>query len=197
MKVVAVENLAEIVEAFKAGQVLVFPNETSYVIGCDATNTQAVERLIAIKQRRADKGLPVLVRSLAEARQNINLNERAIDLAQRYWPGPLNIIGPIAKGSQIVPACHKNDMQAIRWSSSDFIQKVMSEFAFPIVATSANVSGKMAAFSVQAAIGQFSNQGLQPDVIVDAGELPEVPASTMIKVSGAHVDVVRFGGITL
>lgn len=192
-----IQDMAAIADAFKQGKILVFPTETSYGIGCDATNEKAVARVIAIKHRRPDKGLPVLVHSLEEARKHILFNERALELARKFWPGPLNIIGNVMPQSTIVEACHKDGRQGVRHSSSLFVQELLELVDFPIVATSANLSGETACYSADEAEAQFGASDVGPDFIVDGGVLPHNPASTMVRVSGDQIDVIRFGSITV
>lgn len=193
----SIDEVAQVVEAFRQGKVIVFPTETSYGIGCDATNEAAVERVIAIKQRRPDKGLPVLIGSVAEAKKHIAFNKIAENITHRHWPGPLNLISTVKPESDIVAACHKDGMQALRYSSAPFVQRVLEQLHLPIVATSANVSGAESCYSADDAWAQFEHAQFQPDIVVDGGRIPKVPASTMVRVVGDRVDVVRFGGIAV
>ena len=191
------DRIEEIAHAFREGHVVVFPTETSYGIGCDATNAQAVWNVIDIKRRRAEKGLPVLVHDIEEAEEHIVFNEQAIQLAHKFWPGPLNIISTVRPETGIVSTCHKDGMQAVRHSSHAFVTELMKHIDVPIVATSANISGEESTYSADAVWDQFRGEILKPDFIVDAGVLLKNPASTMVRVVGNHVDVVRFGSITV
>jgi L-threonylcarbamoyladenylate synthase len=190
-------DIQTIVDALHAGKVIVYPTETSYAIGCDATNESAVERVIAIKQRRPDKGLPVLVSSVMEARKHIVFNKIAEDIVHKHWPGALNLISVIVPSSKIVDACRKDGMQALRQSGSPFVQALQEMWNGPIVATSANISGAESCYTADAAWAQFEGTELQPDFVVDGGELPVNPASTMVRVVGDRVDVVRFGKLSV
>ncbi len=190
-------DIQSIVDALRAGKIIVFPTETSYAIGCDAMNEAAVERVIAIKQRRPDKGLPVLISSVEEARKHIIFNKIAEDIVHKHWPGALNLISTIAVGSKIVEACHKDGMQALRQSGSPFVQALQEMWSGPLVATSANISGAESCYTADAVWAQFEGEEFQPDLIIDGGELPITPASTMVRVVGDRVDVVRFGKISV
>lgn len=190
-------EIQAIVDALRAGKVIVYPTETSYAIGCDATNMTAVDRVILIKQRRPDKGLPVLVRSVAEAKNHIMFNKIAEDIVHKHWPGALNLISVVAPGSKIVEACHKDNMQALRQSSAPFVQSLQEVWDGPLVATSANISGTESCYTIDAVWAQFEGEEYQPDMIVDGGELPITPASTMVRVVGDRIDVVRFGKLAV
>lgn len=197
MQIINHQELGSIANFIEQGKVIAFPTETSYGLGCDATNQEAVERVIAIKQRPNDKGLPVLIPKLESLDDFIISNKLINDIAHKYWPGPLNIIGRLANNSQLSPLCSKDGYQSIRLSSSDFIRNLQEIIPRPLVATSANISGEDACYDPQQIINQFKDQTLKPDYIVDAGILPETPASTTIKVTDNSYDILRFGSIVL
>jgi len=195
MKCVEAHQIQEIVDALEQGAVIVFPTETSYGIGCDATNSKTVERVIETKQREANKGLPVLLPSIESIDKYIIVPPKAEMLIEKYWPGPLNIVAEVRDDSPISTWCTKGGMQAGRVSSHPFIMELMKTFKKPLVATSANISGDGSTYSALNVIKQFEEEDLQPDIIVDGGDLPENPASTMARFLGENIEVIRFGKI--
>ena len=82
-----------IVNALKAGQTVVFPTETSYGLGCDATNRDAVEKVFKIKEREWNKLLLVVAPNIKMAKKYLVWNETLQKLAKKYWPGPLTVVG--------------------------------------------------------------------------------------------------------
>ncbi len=86
-------NLAQLVVDLLAGKVVVFPTETSYGIGCDATNQDAVDRIFKIKGRRSDKPLLVVVPNVAMAKEYLVWNNTLEKLANTYWPGAVTVVG--------------------------------------------------------------------------------------------------------
>src|SRR5438132_13260445 len=78
----------------KSGEILVFPTDTIYGIGCDPYNDRAVERIFAIKGRNEKKPLPVLAYSTADAEKIVSLGDAGRVLAKKYWPGSLTIDTP-------------------------------------------------------------------------------------------------------
>ena len=96
MKIMTECNLAQIVSEILNGKVLVFPTETSYGLGCDATNQESVDKIFKIKGRTDDKPLLVVVDSIESAKKYLHWNETLEKLAQKYWPGPLTIVGEYA-----------------------------------------------------------------------------------------------------
>src|SRR3990167_2776288 len=85
--------------------VFVYPTETCYGLGCDATNAQLIERIYAIKGRARAKPLSWIVADIKMAERYVVFSRRAYILAKKYWPGALTMVLP-AKGT--------NDMRAIR-----------------------------------------------------------------------------------
>ncbi len=93
MQVLTECNLAEIVFELLNGKTLVFPTETSYGLGCDATNQPAVDKIFKIKGRSSDKPLLVVVPAIEMAKKYLIWNELLEKIATRYWPGPLTVVG--------------------------------------------------------------------------------------------------------
>lgn len=197
VKPVTNETIEEAVQILQSGGIVVFATETAYGIGCDATNDKAVQQLIATKQRRVDKGLPVIIENLEQAKQEIVLVGRALELAETHWPGPLNIIGRKQENGLISALAAKNGKQAIRVSSGSVSSTLVRLLGKPIVATSANVSGQPTTYDPSEIEKQFQDQALQPNLILSSGMIPENPPSTIIEAMGEQVQVLRFGNITI
>lgn len=190
----SVQEGDEIAELLRGGGVLVFPTETSYGIGCDATNDSAVANVFAAKGREDGKGTPMLVASLQHAHKYVEFSSTAEALARRYWPGALNIVLPAKEGMHGVQ-CQTDGTQSVRVSSHPFIQDLFKRFDRPLVATSANPSGSEALYDVLNIEEIFGDRSRFINGVVDAGSLPVVPASTTVRVVGNDVEVLRQGSI--
>lgn len=185
-------QIEQALNALKKGQVIVYPTETSYALGCDATNESAVRRIFEIKGRPGGKGLPVIIAEAGAASQYLDFSKTAKKLADLFWPGSLNIIGSVAYGSKISSACAEHGTQSVRASSHPFAATLASRFGKPLVATSANISGQDAIYTVVDVQKVFKGHA-KPDLIIDAGQLATVPASTTVKVLGDEVSIIRQG----
>ncbi|KKW09314.1 MAG: hypothetical protein UY44_C0004G0029 [Candidatus Kaiserbacteria bacterium GW2011_GWA2_49_19] len=93
MKILTECNLAQIVVELLNGKTVVFPTETSYGLGCDATNQEAVDRIFKIKERRGDKPLLVVVPTVAMAKKYLVWNNLLEKIASKYWPGAVTVVG--------------------------------------------------------------------------------------------------------
>lgn len=191
------KHFEDAIEVLQNGGVVVFPTETSYGIGCDATNPEAVAKVFAVKARPEGKGTPVLIPSVDSASQFIEMSDAAWDLARRFWPGGLNIVSPIANGSPIASQCSQDGAQSVRVSSHPFTATLVRRFGKPLVATSANLSGEPNLYDAKAVRDAFADREMKPDLIIDAGRLPEHPPSTTVQVTGGEQEVLREGSIKL
>lgn len=188
------EQIDQAIAILKKGGVIVFPTETSYGLGCDATNSEAVERIFAIKQRPADKALPVIVDMEATARKHIVFDQTTEQIAKEHWPGAVNIVGRRSPDSRIVDRCSADGFQSIRVTSHPVAQQLTQEIG-PLVATSANISGQDALYDVSTIENMFAGMDNQPDAVLDIGTLSVVPASTTVKVEKDEIIILRQGNI--
>ncbi|HLC38020.1 MAG TPA: Sua5/YciO/YrdC/YwlC family protein, partial [Candidatus Norongarragalinales archaeon] len=99
-KIVKLENdmekLAKAVEqcagVIKKGGIVAYPTETSYGLGCDATNVSALKKIYAIKGRDEDKPLPIIVSDLRMAEEHCVVTDKARKLVRAFMPGPLTVV---------------------------------------------------------------------------------------------------------
>ena len=178
----------------KSGGVIVYPTDTVYGLGCDPFNIKAVRRLLRIKQRSGTKGLLLLVNSWPQLRRVVKPTSNQLKLLKRYWPGSLTVVLP---KNQAVPALVTGGRRtvAVRWPKQAFVKKLLKVSKCPIVSTSANLSGQPPAYTVNKVKSQFQGERYQPDLIIDAGRLPDNPPSTIIQFKGRKIEVVRQGAL--
>ncbi|MEK7665438.1 MAG: L-threonylcarbamoyladenylate synthase [Patescibacteria group bacterium] len=196
------------VRVLKSGGVVVFPTETSYGIGCDATNAKAVRRVFEMKGRSNKKGTPLIVSSLAMARRYAVFSPTALALAKKHWPGPLTLVLPIGETKLVRLPLAKSVLQdstvALRVSSDPTARALARGLGRPIIATSANRSGEPPAFRIL----DLPRFGLSSDdggrhretariYILNAGTLPKRKPSTLARVIGDCVEVLRRGSIKI
>ncbi len=134
------EEIAKALEVLNAGGIILYPTDTIWGIGCDATNEEAVQKIFKLKQREESKSLIVLVNE--PMMLNLYVEEVpavAWDLVE-FAEHPLTIIYPGAK--KLAPSVIAADGSAgIRVASDDFCKRLIYKFRKPIVSTSSNISG--------------------------------------------------------
>ncbi len=208
MLILKQDQLAEAVAMLKKGQTLIFPTETSYGLGCDATNVKAVEKIFRIKERNTNKALLVVVPDVEMARKYLAWNNFLDKLASKYWPGPLTVvasyIGAILKvGLGKIPSEYflapgvisPEDDLAIRVSAHPVLKFLSEQLGRPLVATSANISTAGNLYDSQELIKIFSERAEQPDAILDFGQLPPTPSTTIVSATRGSMNILRQGDV--
>lgn len=200
MKMITDFNPEQFVADFLTGKTFVFPTESSYGMGCDATNQAAVDRIFKIKGRTVDKPLLVVVPSVEMARQYVAWNSVLEYLSKNYWPGPLTVVGMYAMANQTVPGVSlangvvsRDSTVAVRLTSHPLLQLITKKMHRPLVATSANLAGKAEPYNAAAVAEYYIDKAQQPDYILDFGVLPPNKPSTLISVVGGECRVLRQG----
>ncbi|MBT6300908.1 MAG: threonylcarbamoyl-AMP synthase [Candidatus Jacksonbacteria bacterium] len=202
-------SVEQAVAAIRDGSVVVVPTETAYALAVDATNKAAVQKLYTIKNRPDSKPIFVMVDSIEMAEQYGDFSDKAKQLAEHYWPGPLTII--VSKrnnpphpsldaregGFLLAPNLNTLDNTiGIRWTSNPIAQQIIAKLGKPITATSANVSGEDSCYTVAEIKKEFPEA---KDVagIVEGGNLQQGELSTLVKCINEKVEVLRKGKIKL
>lgn len=135
------EDIAQAVRILRNGGVIVYPTDTVWGIGCDATNTEAIRRIYSIKHRDDHKALITLVDSIAMLERTVDgIPEVAYSLIE-YSERPTTIVYDRAIG--VSPALTGDDgTLAVRVTRDDFCRELCKRLGRPIVSTSANISGQ-------------------------------------------------------
>lgn len=150
------EDLQQALQVLRSGGIIVYPTDTVWGIGCDATNVEAVKRIYALKQREDSKSMLVLLDSAAKLNYYADVPEAAemllgVQNTDRFADGaqtdlqdeatkPMTIIYPNARHlAQNLIA--EDGSIGIRITSEPFSQALCAQLKRPIVSTSANISG--------------------------------------------------------
>ncbi len=135
------EEINKCLEVLKNGGLILYPTDTIWGIGCDATNKEAVAKVYALKQRTEAKSLIVLLDTDNKIQSYVNdVPEVAYDLME-YAEHPLTIIFSNAK-NLAENVINEDGSVGIRVTSHNFCKELIQRFRKPIVSTSANISGK-------------------------------------------------------
>jgi len=196
MEILSLSRFDDIVKRFREGKVLVFPSETSYGIGCDAANHHAVDRIFKIKNRPKKKPLLAVVWSVEAAKKCLVWNDMIDQLAQKYWPGPLTIVGNCQKDTCLAPGVvSPHQTVAIRVTAHPFLAHLTKELNHPVVATSANISEAREIYDFNNLKSCFLSRRLKPDAAIDAGLLPKENPTTLVDATGDNIKILRQGAV--
>ncbi|WP_026898566.1 L-threonylcarbamoyladenylate synthase [Daejeonella oryzae] len=135
------EEINKALEVLKNGGIILYPTDTIWGIGCDATNAEAVDKIFKLKGRDESKSMIILLDSENKLASYVSdIPEVAYDLIE-YAENPLTIIYSGAKN--LAPNTISQDGSvAIRIVKNDFCQQLIQRFRKPIISTSANKSGE-------------------------------------------------------
>jgi L-threonylcarbamoyladenylate synthase len=192
-EIVAAEFALEKAEAIiGAGGVVAIPTETVYGLAGDAANGDAVARIFEAKRRPRFNPLIAHVAGPAMADRFAHLDPLSQKLADAFWPGPLTLVVPKRDGAALHPLVTAGlDTVALRMPLG-FAHDLIARLGRPLAAPSANSSGRVSATSAQAVQRDL---GERIALIVDAGRTPVGLESTIVKVEGDEVRLLRPGGI--
>ncbi len=150
------EDLKNALKVLKAGGVILYPTDTIWGLGCDATNEEAVKKIFQIKQREDSKALLLLTDNEAKIER---LVEEVPDIAWdliRLSETPLTII--YSKARNLARNLIAQDGSVgIRVTKEDFSNKLCERFRLPVVSTSANISGEPAPQRFDEISGEIKN----------------------------------------
>ncbi|MGI5827431.1 MAG: L-threonylcarbamoyladenylate synthase [Patescibacteria group bacterium] len=191
------EVLIKAVQTLENGGLVVYPTETCYGLGADATNQAAINKLLSYKRRREGKPLSILVDSEKVASKYVYINESAHKLYQRFLPGPMTIVSK-AKEELAEGVASELGNIGVRISSHPFAMDLVRKYRRPITATSANASWQKKPYSIDDILSPLSEcQKVKLDLLIDAGQLPKREASTVVDTTLVDTMVLRRGSIDL
>ena len=182
------------VHVLQKGGTSVFPTDTLYGLGCNALDPHAVGRVFDIKHRSHVKALPMFVRDISWARELAYITPEQERVISRFWPGKVTFVLP---RRDMVPAimCGGGQTVGIRASEHPFIQMLLKHLGYPIAGTSANISGHEPVNDAVQIAAAFSQTAPQPNLIIDAGSLPNSLPSTVVDFSGRQPTILRQGAV--
>ena len=188
-------DIEEAVKALRAGRLVVFPTETVYGLGADATNDAAVAAIFEAKGRPRFNPLIIHVADADAAARLGRMDARARKLAEAFWPGPLTLVLPRAEGCPVsLLATAGLDTLALRVPAHPMAQRLLTAFGGPVAAPSANISGRLS--PTEAEHVAESELAEKVAVILDGDECAVGVESTIIAlIPGEPARLLRPGGL--
>jgi L-threonylcarbamoyladenylate synthase len=146
-----------IMQTLQQGELIAYPTEAVFGLGCDPDNEGAVQKLLTLKKRPVEKGLILVGKTYSQLLPYVD--DAKIPMHMRTeifssWPGPVTWLLPAAKQSPKW-ITGDSDFIAVRVSQHIVVRQLCDLFGKPLVSTSANVSGVKPAVNVQQLYQQF------------------------------------------
>lgn len=184
------EQIEKALEVLRKGGLILYPTDTVWGIGCDATNPQAVEKIYKLKRSTDKKSMLVLVDKIDNVARYANKVPDVAWQLMELTDKPLTLILPNACGiaENLIP---DEGTIGIRVPDHDFCRELLRKFGRPLVSTSANISGEATA-TRPAEISKVISDGV--DFIVDPrceGRSTHKPSSIIMLGEGGQIKIIR------
>lgn len=186
------DNLEKAIKALKNGDLIVFPTDTIYAIGCDSTNAGALQKLAKIKGVKLEKAnFSLLCANLSHlSKYTRPINNNIFKLMKRVLPGPFTFILPAGKA---IPNMflRKKKTVGIRVPDNTIVNRLIEELGNPLVSTSVHDDDEIIEYTTDPELihEKYSHQVA---VVIDGGYGQNV-ASTVIDCMGDEPEIVRQG----
>lgn len=198
MNIIKIDNpnlIEETLKVLKEGGLIIFPTETAYGVGVDATNKDAVTKLLNYKKRPEGKAISIAVSEVEMAERFAYLNSSARNFYSSFMPGPVTIISKSKHNTDLRLESEKGTL-GIRIPNYKILLDILNQGQIAITATSANMAGGKTPYSINDILENIPNKNKSLiDLIIDAGELPKNPPSTVIDTTTNELTIIRAGRI--
>ncbi len=188
--------MAEISKSLEEGALIIYPTETLYGIGCDALAPgDPMGKIARLKRRQAERPFIFLVPDIPYLEENgISIPPAGQRLMERFWPGPLTLILPVPPASPLAGIAFQGGL-AVRVSPHPFVRTLFRHRRFPLVSTSANLSGAPEDNARDPGKIEETFSGTTA-FFINAGPLPVTPPSTLVNMCGSSLELVREGKVS-
>jgi L-threonylcarbamoyladenylate synthase len=185
-------RLEDGIAALKAGELVVYPTETFYAIGADAFSPIALRRLFQVKRREPGRPVGLIAADTAMAfsvAREIPTDARR--LADEFWPGPLTLVLPAR--DDLAEELAGAEGVGVRVSPNPVARALSTGIGRPITATSANLSGRAPASTLEDA---RAGLGEKVKVYFEGGKLTASAPSSVVTINASGWKMVRVGAIS-
>lgn len=193
-KLGAEEVVQRAAKALSEGGIILYPTDTVYGLGVDATNPEALKALQALKGREEGKPMLVMLGSIQEAETYAKVTDTAQVLADAFLPGALTLVLP-AKGN-LSAEVSRDGTVGIRIPDDPFCRALSHAFPKPITSTSANRAGLLTRASISDICDQLGAAAEDIALAIDAGERSGGTPSTIVAINGSEYHLLREGPIS-
>ena len=201
MKVIKLNKGKELIKmaltVLRKGGLVIYPTETCYGIGGDATNQTAIKKVLEFKGQRGGKPISVAVADRKMAKKYVEINDTAENIYHRFLPGPMTVVSK-SKGKIVRILEASRGTLGIRIPDYRLVLSLIRSFGRPITSTSANTSGKKTPYCLADVLKYTTPKRLGlVDLFLDAGRLPYNPPSTVVDTTLNEPTILRRGEIKI
>jgi L-threonylcarbamoyladenylate synthase len=184
-------SLIRAIEILKAGGLVAFPTDTVYGLGAIAFNGNAVKSIYSVKDRPVEKAIPVLIGAASDLSKVCDdVPEKALKLADRFWPGPLTLV--VHKHPDLPAVISSEQTVGVRIPDHPVARSLLQQVG-PMAVTSANLSGQPSPCTAEEVFSQLGGRIL---LILDGGMTPGGMPSTIVDCFSTEIRILREGPIS-
>jgi len=190
------EDIKYIADYFKKGKIVIYPTDTVYGIGCDATNENAIKKVLKIKNRDSDKPFLVLVKSWCMLKDNFFVSKKQNDYLRNIWFLPKDkkktkaVSVVLRKREGCLDFVSSDNSAAVRLPNNNFLIQLIKEVGSPIVSTSANKSGEDVIENINNIEKIFKK--IKPDLVINIKKKLKSKSSRLIDITSIEeVKILR------
>ena len=200
MKIIKANNknislvINQTITTLKQDGLVIFPSDTVYGLLCDAENEKAVQKLILFKNRPPGKAISVFC-NFRLINKLVKINKQQQKIIKEILPGSFTVILPSKHRVNKLLESEKGNL-GIRIPKEQLINRLIQEFRKPLTATSANLAGRPAHYSINTLLNELSDkQKNLIGLIIDAGTLSRNKPSTVVDLTQSDVKILRQGDV--
>ena len=185
------KDIKKVVEVLRKGGVIIYPTDTVYGLGCDITNTSALERIAQLKGVKLDKAnFSFICEDLSNLSDYVKqIDTQTFKILKRCLPGPYTFILP--GNSNLPPVFKKKKTVGIRVPNNNICKAIVSELGNPIVSTSIRDEDEVIEYTTDPGL-ILEKWDKLVDIVIDGGYGDNTP-STVIDLTTSSPEVIRQG----
>lgn len=181
-------HIRRAVEVLQGGGVIIYPTDTIYGLGCDITNREAIDRILAIKGRSHKKPMSFVCADLTNVSKYAHVSNHAYRILKRYLPGPYTFVLPATRETPRILQTKRKTV-GLRVPDHPVPIRLVRELGNPIISTSANRSDEEVLTDPEELKGTL---GAGVDLMLECGQLPVMPSS-VVSLLDDRVEILREG----
>lgn len=188
--------IEEAVEALEDGKAIIYPTDTFYAIGCDATNQRAIEHVCRIKGIDPRKQqLSILCADMSQAARFARIDNRAFDIMRRNLPGPVTFILPPAT---TLPKAFKGRKEVgVRIPDDDVARCLAEELGRPLLTTTIHAEGLNGDDYHLAMMETADSYSSDVALLIDSGQRPCISSTIVDLTDSNDPEIIRHGAVDL
>lgn len=181
--------MQEVVDALRAGEIVIYPTDTLYALGCDALNNSAIEKICRIKELNPQKtSLSIICHDISQAAEYARIDNRAFKMLREYLPGPFTFILP---ASTTLPKVFKGRKAVgVRIPDNAIALAIVEQLGNPVLTTSIEYNDPDEGISPDSIAMRYDDVAT---LMVDGGDGGIVPSTVIDITDSSFPDIVREG----